>query len=125
MSLSGLKGVPSIKDLVKVIHLEGPKIVVITDGKEGAYAYDGTDFYRVGAYPGHRLEATGAGDSFAAAFLSGLISEEPLQMCLKWGVINSASVIEQIGAQSNLLGKNTIKRRAKEYRWPAATLRFS
>ncbi|MBM2820761.1 MAG: putative Ribokinase [Candidatus Berkelbacteria bacterium] len=125
LSLSGLKGVPSIKDLVKVIHLEGPKIVVITDGKEGAYAYDGTDFYRVGAYPGHRLEATGAGDSFAAAFLSGLISEEPLQMCLKWGVINSASVIEQIGAQSNLLGKNTIKRRAKEYRWPAATLRFS
>src|SRR3990167_7614775 len=38
--LSGLAGVPPIKDLAKVIHFQGPEMVVITDGKEGAYAYD-------------------------------------------------------------------------------------
>lgn len=123
--LSGLPGVPDIRDLAKVIHFQGPKIVVITCGKEGAYAYNGLDFYRVGAYPAHRVDATGAGDAFAAAFLAGIIEEQNLPTCLKWGVINSASVIGKIGAQEGLLSKGVIKRRAKEYRWPADTLRFS
>jgi ribokinase len=123
--LSGLPGVSNIKDVAKVIHFQGPEIVCITDGKEGAYAYNGIDFYRVGAYPAHRLDSTGAGDSFASAFLAGIIEEQSLPTCLKWGVINSASVIEKIGAQEGLLSKGVIKRRAKEYRWPADTLRFS
>lgn len=123
--LSGLPGVPNIKDIAKVIQFQGPKIVCITDGKEGAYAYNGIDFYRVGSYPACRVDATGAGDSFATAFLAGIMEGESLPTSLKWGVINSASVIEKIGAQEGLLSKNIIKRRAKEYRWPAATLRFS
>lgn len=123
--LSGLPGVPPIRDLAKVIYLQGPKIVVITDGKEGAYAYNGLDFLRVGAYPGHRMDATGAGDAFASSFLAATMEGETLQTALKWGVINSASVIEKIGAQEGLLTKNIIKRRVKEYKWPAATLRFS
>lgn len=123
--LSGLSGVQQVKDMAKVIHLQGPKIVVITDGKEGAYVYNGIDFFRVGPYLAHRIDSTGAGDSFASAFLSATIEGESLREALKWGVINSASVIEKIGAQVGLLTKNTIKRRAKEYRWPAATLRFS
>lgn len=123
--LSGLSGLPQVKDMAKVIHLQGPKIVVITDGKEGAYVYNGIDFFRIGPYPAHRVDSTGAGDSFAAAYLSATIEGESLREALKWGVINSASVIEKIGAQEGLLTKNTIKRRAKEYRWPAATLRFS
>ena len=123
--LSGLPGVPNIKDVAKIIHYQGPKIVCITDGKEGAYVFNGIDFYRVGAYPGHRLDSTGAGDSFASAFLAGIIEEQTLSGCLKWGVINSAAVIEKIGAQEGLLSKGIIKRRAKEFRWPADTLRFS
>jgi len=123
--LSGLPGMPPIRDVAKVIHFQGPEKVIITDGKEGAYAYDGIDFFRVGAYPGKLVDATGAGDSFAAGYLSATMEGEGLQESLKWGVINSASVIEKVGAEAGLLGKNAIKRRAKEYRWPAATLRFS
>ena len=123
--LSGLTGVKTVKEIARVIHLQGPKIVVITGGKEGAWVYSDEEFFKVGIYPGHRLDATGAGDSFAAGFLGGMINGENLQTCLKWGVINSASVIEKIGAQEGLLKKTTIKRRAKEYRWPADTLRFS
>ncbi len=123
--LSGLPGVSDIRDLAKIILAQGPKIVVITCGKEGAYAYNGLDFYRVGAYPAHRVDATGAGDAFAAGFLAGIIEEQNLPTSLKWGVINSASVIGKIGAQEGLLSKGIIKRRAKEYRWPADTLRFS
>lgn len=123
--LAGLKGVPQVKDLMKAIYLQGPKIVVITDGKEGAYVYNGLDFLKIGVYAGHRMDATGAGDSFAAAFLASFINGQSLRDCLKWGVINSASVIEKIGAQEGLLSAGVIKKRAKEYRWPAEGLRFS
>jgi len=123
--LVGLPGVPEVKDVAKVIQLRGPQIVSITDGKEGAYVYDGEDFFKVGSFQGHRLDATGAGDAFASGFLANLMMGNDLRDCLKWGVVNSASVIEKIGAQEGLLSRNLIKRRVKEYRWPADTLRFS
>lgn len=124
-ALSGLKGVPSVKDIARVIHLEGPEIVVITDGKDGAYVYNGNDFYKIGVYPGHRLDATGAGDAFASGFLAATIDGQETRDCLKWGVINSASVVGKIGAQEGLLSRNIIKRKIKEYRWPADSLRFN
>ncbi len=124
-AITGLKGVPQVKDLAKTIHAQGAKIVVITDGQKGAYAYNGEDFNRVGIYPATRIDATGAGDSFASAFLAGIIEEESLIECLKWGVTNSASVVEKVGTQDGLLSKGTIKKRVKEYRWPAESLRFS
>lgn len=124
-AITGIKGVPQIKDLAKIINAQGPKIVVITDGQKGAYAYNGEDFNRVGIYPGTRVDATGAGDSFASAFLAGIIDGESLIDCLKWGAVNSASVVEKVGAQDGLLGKSTIKKKVKEYRWPAEGLRFS
>lgn len=123
--LSGLSGVPKVKDIAKVIQLRGPQIVVITDGQEGAYVYDGDDFLKVGIYPGHRVDATGAGDGFAAAFLASHILGNDLLTSLKWGVVNSGSVVEKIGAQEGLLSAGSIKKRAKEYRWPAESLRFS
>ena len=123
--ISGLRGVPTVKDMARAIHLEGPKMVVITAGKDGAYGFDGIDFCKVGVYPGHRLDATGAGDAFSSAYLAAVINGEEMQTALKWGVTNSASIIEKIGAQEGLLSKGTIKRRVKEYKWPADTLRFS
>ncbi|MFA6492914.1 MAG: carbohydrate kinase family protein [Patescibacteria group bacterium] len=123
--LSGLSGTPQIKDIAKAISLRGPKMVVITDGQEGAYVYTKETFLKVGIYPGARLDATGAGDSFSAGFLAGLMQGQPLQDCLKWGVVNSASVVGKIGAQEGLLSSSVIKRKVKEYRWPAAGLRFS
>lgn len=122
--LAGLKGMPQVKDLARVIQLRGPKIVVITDGDKGAYAYNGIDFLKVGPYPARRIDATGAGDAFAAGFLGAVIVKRSLQESLKWGVTNAAAAIEKIGAQETL-SRNLLQRRAKEYRWPAATLRFS
>ncbi len=123
--LSGLPGTPKIKDTAKIIQLAGPKMVVITDGKEGAYVYTEEDFFKIGVYPGTRVEATGAGDSFASGFLGSIIKGQSIRESLKWGVINSASVIEQVGAQEGLLGLQVIKKKAKKYRWPADTMRFS
>ena len=125
LSLSALPGHPTVKEIARAIQTRGPKMVVITDGNEGAYVYNGQDFLKVGPYPEKRLDSTGAGDAFASAFLASYIYQNSLQESLKWGVTNSASVITEIGAQEGLLSRASVKRKVNEYRWPQDSLRFS
>ncbi len=123
--LAGLHGVANVRDIAKVLKKTGVEIIVITDGKEGAYAATATDFIKIGPYPGHRVESTGAGDAFTSAFMAAYIKGEKLLTCLQYGVTNSASVIEKVGAQEGLLNLATIKHRIKEHRWSDSGMKFS
>lgn len=123
--LVGASGVANVREITNELLKTGVETVVVTDGKEGAFAANKQDFFKVGPFPAKRLEVTGAGDAFAAGFLTAYIRGEKLFDCLKWGVTNSASVIEKVGAQGGLLSSPTLKHRVKEYHWPAETLRFS
>lgn len=80
-----------------------PGLVVITDGKNGAWCYDGGLTYRVFAHKIKVLESTGAGDAFAASFVSAIIKGKEIQTALKWGIANSQSVIAHYGAKNKLL----------------------
>lgn len=105
---------PQIKDIVKVLHGYGPKIVVLTDGKNGAYAYDGNNHYHINAVNQQRVDATGAGDSFAAGFMGRIMlgdmsnRQDSIVDALKWGALNSTSVVGYIGAQKGLLTKDAL-----------------
>lgn len=48
------------------------KKYVITKGKEGAIAFDGTHYHEIVSFPTKAVDATGAGDMFAGAFLYGI-----------------------------------------------------
>lgn len=96
-------------ELLKMLHSLGPKIVIITDGLDGAYAYDGTDALFVPVYSKESFESTGAGDAFASAMLSALILGKDLKEALLWGPINSMSVVAQVGAQKGLLSREKIE----------------
>lgn len=78
-------------------------IVVITDGKRGAYCYDGRYLYHIAAHNVKVVEATGAGDAFAASFVAGLIKDKNIEFCLQLGLANSESVITHPGAKNKLL----------------------
>ncbi len=93
------------RDLLIGLKNLGPKICVVTDGENGAFAYDSVNglFLKVGAFPIEAYERTGAGDAFGAGVLSALIYGKPLAEALLWGTCNSASVIGFIGSQKGLL----------------------
>lgn len=99
----------TIRDVLKKLHTMGPKTVVVTDGKEGAYciSQSGT-MYSIGVYPCEIVEKTGAGDAFAAGFLGGILAEQPIQTALTWGTLNSASTIGKIGGELGLLTKDKL-----------------
>ena len=89
----------------------GPRIVVITDGPAGAYAYDGAQILFVPAYPDKQapVDRTGAGDAFASAFTSALALGKTLEEALLWGPINSMSVVQFVGAQKGLLSRKKLE----------------
>ncbi|MEK7567262.1 MAG: carbohydrate kinase family protein [Patescibacteria group bacterium] len=94
-----------IKKLLSGIRELGPKIVVVTDGPKGAYAYDGKNSWHMPMYPDPKppYERTGAGDSFSSTFTAALALGFDVPTALIWGPVNSMSVVQQIGAQKGLL----------------------
>ncbi|HSX45761.1 MAG TPA: carbohydrate kinase family protein [Candidatus Saccharimonadia bacterium] len=94
-----------IHDLFNHLHALGPKIVVITDGPDGAYASDGQNRFSMPLYPdpGPPVDRTGAGDAFASTFVAALIKGNNIEGALQWAPINSMSVVQKVGAQAGLL----------------------
>jgi len=91
------------KELCMALSRLGPKICVITDGGNGAFAYDLVKGLKVGVLPVDAFERTGAGDAFGSGFLSAIIKGKDIREALVWGTVNSASVIGYTGPQKGLL----------------------
>jgi sugar/nucleoside kinase (ribokinase family) len=102
--------VRDITFLFEGLHKLGPKIVVITDGPEAAYASDGENHYKAVLYPDPKppFERTGAGDAFSAGVMGALMSGLGLEKALLWAPIESMSVVQYTGAQKGLLTKSQI-----------------
>ncbi|MFA6146258.1 MAG: carbohydrate kinase family protein [Patescibacteria group bacterium] len=100
----------SIKHLLKRIYQMGPKIVAITAGPKGVFAYNGDKFYSHKIKKAKVVNTVGAGDAFSSGFIAGLFYDKNnIQKALHWGILNSASVIAKIGAQEGLLNKSNLK----------------
>ncbi|HWU24324.1 MAG TPA: carbohydrate kinase family protein [Candidatus Paceibacterota bacterium] len=99
-----------LKSLLQGLAALGPKLICVTDGTEGAYAYDGSRYLRIPMYPDDRkpFERTGAGDAFASSITAALALGEPLETALLWGPINSMSVVQDVGAQRGLLTREAL-----------------
>lgn len=97
-----------ISEMLKMIHALGPKVVVITDGVNGAYGYDGNEILYMKAFPKVTVESTGAGDAFSAAFVGALFMDKSIEESLMWGAANAASVVEFVGPHKGLLTKESI-----------------
>lgn len=103
------------KKLLYQLSELGPKQVVVTDGPNGSYAYDGEAFWHMGILDVPVLERTGAGDSTSTALIAALAYGKPLCEALRWGVFNSASVIQEIGPQKGLLTKSKMQSYLRKY----------
>lgn len=101
-----------IASLLAALHGVGAKIAVITDGVKGAYSYDGTKTLFMRPYPDPKppYERTGAGDAFSSTVVAALALGKPLEEALRWGPVNSMSVVQYVGAREGLLTHNGLSR---------------
>jgi len=102
-----------VQKLMQGLASLGPRIVSVTDGPKGAYAYDAgsEQAWFMPPYPDPKppYERTGAGDAFSATLVAALALGKNLEEALTWAPINSMSVVQQIGARAGLLTKPQLK----------------
>ncbi len=63
------------------------RLVVIKDGRNGAYAIQNGQITHVPGIPVKCLDTTGAGDCFDAGYLKATLDNQDLDTCLQWGNI--------------------------------------
>jgi sugar/nucleoside kinase (ribokinase family) len=106
---------PDIKDMLKKLKINNEQIIVITDGKYGAYAYDGKTFYQCQNFPANVVSTLGAGDSFASTFCASLDRNNlDIGKSLMYASVNSASVVSNFGASEGFLTFEEIEQKLKE-----------
>lgn len=105
-------GKMDIKELMEKMRALGPKLVLITDGVNGMYAYDGTEMLKVPVYPDPKppVDRTGAGDASTSSVAAALALGVPLREALLWGPVNAMSVVQYLGAQEGLLSREALEK---------------
>lgn len=105
-----LVGEGDIPKLLKELAKFGSKIVVITDGPNGSYTFDGQKFYKLGIFECPIVERTGAGDAYSTGLITAQILGKSLPEAMAWGTVNAASVIQKIGPQAGLLTRTEMEK---------------
>ncbi len=83
----------------------GPKIVALTNGREGAWVSDERDIFFSKLLVKNPVDSLGAGDGFSSGFISGILMGESIEDALRWGMANSTNVIMFYGAKEGLLNR--------------------
>ena len=74
-------------------------LAALTRSEAGSLILQGDETVLVSAEPTKVLDTTGAGDAYAAGFLSGLTSGKSLNLCGRMGSIAAAEIISHYGAR--------------------------
>ena len=75
------------------------EIAVVKVGKDGSLVQQGDEYHYIEAWPAATIDATGAGDTYAAGFLYAHSLGMPLKVCGEVGSIIAAKVVEVVGTK--------------------------
>lgn len=88
----------AVEDLMRWIYAQGPRLVLLTQGKDGATAFDGKRFYHQGIVVTEVVDTLGAGDSFAARFLVEYLDGVVIQEAMGKAAESAAETCRHYGA---------------------------
>ena len=81
---------------------QGPKVVLLKKGKEGVTVFTSKQQVTVGSYKVDVVDATGAGDAFAAGFISSFLNGASWVEAAAYGNAVAAIKCTKMGAQAGL-----------------------
>ncbi len=94
----------------KILTDKGARIVVVTLGKKGCYIKTKDSSLFIPALKAKVVDTTGAGDSFAAGFLYGLLKGKSLSTCGKLGNFMASQCIRKFGARAGLPTRKEVEK---------------
>ena len=91
----------------KLLH-SGPRIVVMTGGTDGSWAFDqsGRRVHQSAFTTDCTVDTTGAGDAYHGAFLCGIINNYTLKQCARFASAAAAINTGKLGGRSALPSMN-------------------
>jgi ribokinase len=104
----------SLARFFRNIHDLGPRWVVITDGRDGAYVGAPSGILHCPAVPVIAAGTAGAGDAFNATFAAYITQSASAEDAVLAASANAASVISFIDTQTGLLRRRDIEGRMAE-----------
>ncbi len=110
----GLTPVDDMRLVLRSLAELGPRHVIVTDGVKGANLFSEGMWYQAPIVHFDSIDATGAGDTFGATFVAGLMMEKDLKESLAMALVNSGAVTRAFGAQQGLMTRDEIERRISE-----------
>ncbi len=90
------------------------EIAVVKVGKDGSMVKRGDEYHSIEAWPAATIDATGAGDTYAAGFLYAHSLGMPLKTCGEVGSILAAKVVEVIGTKIDVPRWKAAKQEIRE-----------
>jgi len=90
------------KSLPLIKRRYGCQLTAATLGEDGVLAWDGEQFYYACAYRVPAVDTTGAGDTFHAGFIYGLLQGWPLERRLDFGCAAAALNCMGVGARGGI-----------------------
>lgn len=100
-----------IKDLLFELKKLGPKIVVITDGRNGSFAIDeNAQVFSEPALKVRVISKTGAGDAYSSGFLAGIMHGKKIPEAMVWGTKNAAAELKRVGSNTGIMTLEQIQR---------------
>jgi ribokinase len=106
----------SLLAFFRAMHKLGPKWILVSDGKNGAYLGTQNSIIFCPAQEVKVAGTAGAGDALASTFASFIAEGSPPEDAIRAGVINSGSVITVVDTQTGLLKRATLNERLAEAR---------
>jgi len=91
-------------------------IFVMTKGSNGLSVYYDNILYSAKVISSKVVDRTGAGDSFGAGFVSGIIQGESIEHAIQLGSANATSCLKEWGAKNGLLKKDSYFRKIKVFK---------
>ena len=97
---AAFNGKPGAPGDLAVMLAEYCDLAVVKAGAKGAWLARGTEAIHCPAIANVKaIDTTGAGDYWAAGFLTGWLHGKPLETCAAWGARLGAEIVQIIGAE--------------------------
>jgi len=109
-----LKLLTQTDDLAEAVKkcFENPNmnILVLKNGSRGSSVYTRNKVYSFDVYPVEVVDSTGAGDTFDATFISGLLNDLPMEEIIKQASAAAALNTSAFGPMEGKISKENIRR---------------
>ena len=100
----------SIKSGVIAIARQGPKIVIVTKGKNGAEVFSSDRAVQIPTLATRMIDPTGAGDAFFAGFVSDYLRNKDVKRAGYIGSAVASLILEDVGPYK-LFSRNDVENR--------------